>query len=166
MILYSSPTLRLRISQRPLIDRAAAGGAERLPADRLWRRAGLERAGPRGGHRRGTEPARLTARTTPDISYNAAVNGGVLAYYSALGSPTWVVFAGTSAGSPQWAAIIALADQAAGRPLGFINPALYAIAEGPSYANDFHDITVGNNQLSGTRRVLRAPADGLVLPVD
>jgi len=92
----------------------------------------------------------LTARTTPDISYNAAVNGGVLVYYTALGSPIWFVVGGTSAGSPQWAAIIALANQAAGHSLGFINPALYRLAESAHYTNDFHDITVGNNQLVGT----------------
>ena len=86
--------------------------------------------------------------------YNAAVNGGVLAAYSALGTPLWVVFGGTSAGSPQWAAITALANQAranAGEgPLGFLNPRLYALAESGAYATDFHDITVGNNQLTGT----------------
>ena len=96
----------------------------------------------------------LSSRTIPDVSYNAAVNGGVLAAYSALGTPLWVVFGGTSAGSPQWAAIAALANQArasAGRgPLGFLNPPLYKLAESGAYAADFHDITVGNNQLAGT----------------
>ncbi len=93
-------------------------------------------------------------RTTPDISYNAAVNGGVLVFYSALGSPIWFVVGGTSAGSPQWAAIIALANQASanqGRgPLGFANPALYLLAQSAAFGTDFHDITVGNNRLFGT----------------
>ncbi len=92
----------------------------------------------------------LSARTTPDVSYNAAIDGGVLVFTSFLGAPIWFIVGGTSAGSPQWAAIAALADQAAGHALGFLNPKLYAIAEGSSYANDFHDITVGNNQLVGT----------------
>ncbi len=96
----------------------------------------------------------LTSRTIPDVSYNAAVDGGVLAAYSALGTPLWVVFGGTSAGSPQWAAIAALANQARASaglgPLGFLNPRLYTLAESTSYGNDFHDITVGNNQLTGT----------------
>ena len=30
-------------------------------------------------------------------------------------------------------------------PVGFINPAIYAIGKGPNYASDFHDITTGNN---------------------
>jgi subtilase family serine protease len=47
--------------------------------------------------------------------------------------------------SPQWAAIAALADQAAGHRLGLLNPALYAIAAGGHYHTAFHDITTGNN---------------------
>jgi subtilase family serine protease len=95
----------------------------------------------------------LSSRTTPDVSYDAAVNGGVLVFISALGVPIWFVVGGTSAGSPQWAAIIALANQqresSGGSPLGFINPTLYKIAESSAYASDFHDITVGNNGLAG-----------------
>ncbi len=100
----------------------------------------------------------LSSRTTPDISYNAAINGGVLAAWSACdscfgeppGTELYFIFGGTSAGSPQWAAIAALANQAAGHSLGFLNPALYAIGNGANYGTDFHDITVGNNQASGT----------------
>jgi subtilase family serine protease len=92
----------------------------------------------------------LTARTTPDVSYDGAVNGGVLVHYSALGSSIWFVVGGTSAGSPQWAGIIALANQLAGHPLGFINPAIYKVAQSSNYKKDFHDITMGNNQLVGT----------------
>jgi subtilase family serine protease len=52
---------------------------------------------------------------------------------------------GTSAGSPLWAGLAAIANQMAGHPLGFLNPALYKIAAGPNYARDFHDVTNGNN---------------------
>jgi subtilase family serine protease len=94
----------------------------------------------------------LTSRTVPDISYNAAVNGGVLVYDTAIGA--WFVVGGTSAGSPQWAAIIALANQLSvsqGKgPLGYINPALYKLAKSSAHSSDFHDITSGNNQLAGT----------------
>jgi len=100
----------------------------------------------------------LSSRTVPDVSYNAAIDGGVLvpwsAYPQAYGYPAGTtllfVVGGTSAGSPQWAAIAALANQAAGQSLGFLNPALYAIGHGGHYGADFHDITVGNNQLTGT----------------
>jgi subtilase family serine protease len=56
---------------------------------------------------------------------------------------------GTSAAAPLWAAFTALVNQQAasqGKPtVGFLNPALYMIGQGPDYANCFHDITVGNN---------------------
>jgi subtilase family serine protease len=42
---------------------------------------------------------------------------------------------------------VALANQIKGGGLGLINPALYAIAANPlQYANDFFDVTSGNNQ--------------------
>ena len=40
---------------------------------------------------------------------------------------------------------MALADQYAGRHLGFINPAIYAIGRSSQYHRAFHDITTGNN---------------------
>jgi len=52
---------------------------------------------------------------------------------------------GTSASAPIWAALIALADQYAGRQLGFVNPALYRIGASADYRRAFHDITAGNN---------------------
>lgn len=56
---------------------------------------------------------------------------------------------GTSAAAPLWAGFTALMNQqavGAGRPpVGFLNPAIYAIGKSPSYTNDFHDITTGNN---------------------
>jgi subtilase family serine protease len=64
---------------------------------------------------------------------------------SSGGTTTVRVAGGTSASAPAWAAVIALADQYAGRHLGFVNPAVYQIARGPSYHQAFHDITTGNN---------------------
>lgn len=55
---------------------------------------------------------------------------------------------GTSASAPMWAGLMALANEMAGRNLGFINPALYQIAASSNYARDFHDITVGNNTVT------------------
>jgi subtilase family serine protease len=96
----------------------------------------------------------LTARG-PDVDYNAAVDGGVLVVFSGLGAPALFIVGGTSAGSPQWAGIAALANQARANlgkgPIGGnLNSALYAIYHSARYATDFHDITVGNNQLTGT----------------
>ena len=86
-------------------------------------------------------------RGVPDVTYDADVYGGVLGVCSEcnFGLQTFAVFGGTSAGTPQWAAIAALADQAAGRRLGPLNPALYAIAASSHYHAAFHDVTTGNN---------------------
>src|SRR5260370_13363099 len=101
----------------------------------------------------------LTGRG-PDVAYNAAIDGGVLVVYGGFGSPVLFIVGGTSAGSPQWAGIARLANQARAMaskgPIGDLNPTLYAIYHGTgpytaaSYGNDFHDITVGNDQLVGT----------------
>ncbi len=54
---------------------------------------------------------------------------------------------GTSAATPLWAAVIALADQDAGQHLGFVNPAIYAIARSPAYHRAFHDVVTGDNSV-------------------
>jgi len=90
-------------------------------------------------------------RTIPDVSYNAAVNGGELVVFDGeLGN-----FGGTSVGSPHWAAIFADADQERAQfgqsPIGQGNPALYSIASNwREYQNDFHDITIGNNEVGSS----------------
>jgi subtilase family serine protease len=65
-----------------------------------------------------------------------------LAYYM---DGHWQMGGGTSFSTPLWAAIIAIADQKAGHPLGFINPALYKLGASSTYASDFRDITNGDN---------------------
>ena len=48
--------------------------------------------------------------------------------------------------SPQWAGLLAIADQMAARNLGYINPALYQIAnDAGKYANDFFNVTANCN---------------------
>lgn len=54
---------------------------------------------------------------------------------------------GTSAGAPFWAGIMAIADQFAGRDLGFVNPAIYEIAKSPQYHSAFNDVTKGTNSV-------------------
>lgn len=86
-------------------------------------------------------------RGAPDVSYNAAVLHGVLTYLDIPGIPVgFYRFGGTSAGSPQWAAITAISDQQAGHNYGFFGAALYKIGQNAGdYANTFHDITTGTN---------------------
>jgi subtilase family serine protease len=90
-------------------------------------------------------------RGVPDISYNAAIEGGVLAVWSTSGQGADLVFqfGGTSAGSPQWAALAVLADQLGHHRVGDINADLYALAGSPLYGQLFHDITVGDNTFHG-----------------
>jgi Predicted protease len=80
-------------------------------------------------------------RGVPDVAALADPLTGFPTYVNGY----WTLIGGTSASAPQWAAIVAIADQMAGHPLGFINPALYQIAASSSYHQDFHDITSGNN---------------------
>ena len=85
-------------------------------------------------------------RGIPDISYNADPYTAILVYLTFIpGQPGFYFIGGTSEGSPQWAGIIADANQWAGRPLGFLNQALYELGNSSDAAESFHDITVGNN---------------------
>ena len=89
-----------------------------------------------------------TMRNVPDVALT--------------GDNVWVIFGGgqtgafggTSCAAPLWAGFTALINQQAvgtgHAPVGFINPAVYAIATGPNYANCFHDTTTGNNTWSGS----------------
>jgi subtilase family serine protease len=94
----------------------------------------------------------VTGRTTPDVSFNSAAQGGFLAYLGFLG--VWGVFSGTSASSPAWAGIVALLNQAGHHPAGFVNTAIYKLgaqmssSHGPGSSNPFHDITTGNNSVT------------------
>lgn len=87
---------------------------------------------------------RASGRTTPDVSFNAQIHGGVLAFLGFLGGGLWAVFGGTSASAPAWAAIIALLNQANGGPVGFITPAIYDLSR-EAMQRSFHDITLGEN---------------------
>ncbi len=100
-------------------------------------------------------------RGVPDIAYQASARTGVLVYMSEPSTTKsgtgcgganpcsigWYTVGGTSSSTPQWAGLVAIADQMAGRDLGFLNPALYQVASDPGkYATDFYDVTVGKNQ--------------------
>jgi subtilase family serine protease len=89
----------------------------------------------------------LPSRGVPDVAYNAAIIGGVLAVFSVpLGQPAYYRFGGTSAGSPQWAGLVADAAQLHGGRIGFLNDRLYAWAHGAKLSSRlFHDVTTGDN---------------------
>jgi uncharacterized repeat protein (TIGR01451 family) len=90
-----------------------------------------------------------TTRNFPDVALTADN-----VYVIADGGFGYRGVGGTSCAAPLWAGFTALVNQQAANashaPVGFINPAIYAIAQGANYANCFHDITTGNNTWSGS----------------
>ena len=105
---------------------------------------GFSRLFSRPGYQDGV-PGIGATRGVPDVSADAS---GHVDLGMVLRNGSWSMIrngGGTSASAPIWAALIALADQYAGRHLGFVNPVIYQIARGPSYHHAFHYITTGNN---------------------
>jgi subtilase family serine protease len=108
----------------------------------------------------GSTPIPEGQRGVPDVALQASPRTAHLIYISlppdgqgglSCGadpcSSGWYDTGGTSLATPQWAGLIAIAAQMKGSGLGLINPALYSIANDPAkYANDFFDVTVGDNQ--------------------
>jgi subtilase family serine protease len=97
-------------------------------------------------------------RGVPDVAADADPDTGLAMYETGIGANGtvggWTLTGGTSAAAPAWSAIMAIANQIAGHPLGFINPALYKLASSSStYSRDFHDIIVGNNDFLATHVV-------------
>jgi subtilase family serine protease len=88
-------------------------------------------------------------RGVPDVAADAASHTA-MALVISDGNGKYEIgpAAGTSAAAPFWAGLIAVADQYAGRDLGFVNPALYRIGRGPAYHLAFHDVTTGNNTVT------------------
>jgi subtilase family serine protease len=84
-----------------------------------------------------------TARNVPDVALTAQH------IYVKYGNGSGDTFSGCSCAAPLWAGFIALVNQqaaAAGQPrVGFINPAIYEIANESVYGACFNDIVTGNN---------------------
>jgi len=98
------------------------------------------------------------SRTVADVAYDADPNTGLPIYDSVAyeGETGWQDVGGTSAGAPQWAALVAIADQ--GRTLDGLDtldgssqtlPALYDLYSSPdttgysTYTNYFNDVQGG-----------------------
>jgi subtilase family serine protease len=84
-------------------------------------------------------------RGVPDVAGDADPSTGLAFYTKGHG---WDLAGGTSASAPLWAAFMAIADQMAGHPLGFINSALYKLATSSAYTQDFNDIASGDNSIN------------------
>lgn len=80
-------------------------------------------------------------RGIPDISADADPSTAMACFV--LGQ--WQQCGGTSESAPMWAGIVAIANQIAGHPLGFLNPRLYKL--GAANQGDFRDIVSGDNSV-------------------
>jgi subtilase family serine protease len=104
-------------------------------------------------------------REIPDVTYGASLGHSILVIMSCTAADTSACgaagtfvfgFGGTSAGSPQWAGLVALADQLKGGRIGLMNPTLYAL----SNSSYFHDVTTGNNSVPADSSVPGTPITG------
>ena len=90
-------------------------------------------------------------RGLPDLAFNADPTTSILIYIGFLdpNNNGYYFIGGTSEGSPQWAGIVADANQLAGHPVGFLNPKLYLLGAKGQQSKFFNDITFGSNALNG-----------------
>lgn len=131
---------------------------KRLAADSAWGGTPGDDAGGGGrsaffarpGYQDSVKKIVGTHRGTPDISLDADPMSSLVTYESYAGAKdAWHVEAGTSAASPMFAGIVALATQAAGHKLGQLNPLLYGplSARSQAVAHGIIDVTHGSNNV-------------------
>jgi subtilase family serine protease len=91
-------------------------------------------------------------RGVPDVAYDADPNSGFSIYDSVRmqGQLGWFQVGGTSAGAPQWAALLAIVDSVRGSkgPLTDGHSALYNTAS-IGYSTNYHDLLSGSNGTCG-----------------
>ncbi len=106
---------------------------------------------PQPTYQAGVVTQTTTARATPDVAYDADPSTGVAVYDSVpydRETLDWVEVGGTSAGAPQWSALLAIADQGlAANHQAALNSASPQQVMTILYKNrsDFHDITSGTS---------------------
>jgi subtilase family serine protease len=103
----------------------------------------------RPSYQDGAESVAGSARGVPDVSMNGACSSPVFTYQSFPQKDTpagWYPACGTSEATPEFAGIVALADQVAGHALGVINPTLYRLSA--AKAPGIVPVTSGNNTVT------------------
>lgn len=98
--------------------------------------------------------ASQTFRNVPDVSLNSDPQTGYTVYVTdpAKSAAGFTIVGGTSAAAPLWAAFTGLINEqrsnfGLNNTVGFINPALYTLAQSGVYNSVFHDISDGSNNL-------------------
>jgi hypothetical protein len=120
--------------------------------------SGLE---PQPAYQSGVVTQSTTFRTNPDVAYDANPSTGFPVYNSYQTSSPWGQWGGTSDAAPQWAALIAIADQ--GRALtgqGSLDGATQVLPKLYALPGDFHDVITGNSD--GTPRLFATSGYDLV----
>jgi subtilase family serine protease len=97
-----------------------------------------------------------SCREVPDVAADGDPATGYAIFWNGADTEPapsgWQALGGTSGAAPLWAALVTLADAdpaCHGTPLGFAGPALYRAAA-KHYPADFHDVTTGDNDFTGT----------------
>jgi kumamolisin len=85
-------------------------------------------------------PGGRIGRGLPDIAGNASYYSGYLLQVD--GKPG-VQINGTSSVAPLYAGLIAIINATLGRPVGYLNPTLYALAQNPAHTGVIRDINDG-----------------------
>jgi subtilase family serine protease len=136
------------------LDLRLNGSGQRQAPDQVWNdQGGLTPSAGGGGlsivfgrpaFQAGVASVVGAHRGVPDVSMSASCGHPVDVYSSSAGG--WVQICGTSEATPIFAGVIALADQAAGHPLGPINGYLYQMAAAKD--RGIVDVTHGNNTVT------------------
>jgi subtilase family serine protease len=130
-----------------VMDLNSAG--QRRSADAAWSESGGGRSAvfTRPAYQDGVRGQTGASRGIPDISMDASCESSLAIYatFPGAGPGRWQTICGTSAATPLFAGVVALADQMAGHSLGVINPAIYKM----SAAGDpgIVDVRRGNNTI-------------------
>ncbi len=124
---------------------AGGGGVSAVWTMPSWQQdAGRGTIGPDSSPTPCRAPSGSYCREVPDVSADADPRTGYPVYWNG----GWLVVGGTSAASPLWGALVALADQGCAATVGLANPALYGLGAADSPA--FTDVTSGDNDLTNT----------------
>lgn len=125
-----------------------SSAGQRRTADTAWNESGGGRSAvfTRPAYQDGVRGLTGAGRGIPDISMDASCESSLAIYATYPGAAGhWQTICGTSAATPLFAGVVALADQLAGHSLGPINPAIYQM----SAAGDpgIVDVRHGNNTI-------------------
>ena len=108
-------------------------------------------------------------RSIPDVTAPADPAAGYfICQESAGGCPTNLLYGGTSAAAPIWAAFVAVLNQQENRSLGFLNPLLYPLAKTNAFysatdlASDFAHVGLGSPNVGALHLALGGGSVGAV----